>query len=89
MPRFVCTSDTEVQTDFARGATIKYIIYLCQECGGHRQGYGRTEVDSFLLKGRERTLAAKPEVLEMLEDKEEMWFGGLEDDSRTHVVYKT
>ena len=25
MPRFVCTSDTKLQTDFARGATIHYI----------------------------------------------------------------
>ena len=24
--------------------------YLCQECGGYRQGYGRIEIHSFLLK---------------------------------------
>ena len=29
--------------------------YLCQECGGYRQGYGRIEVHSFLLKRREST----------------------------------
>ena len=60
MPRFVCIiSDTKLQTDFARGATITtfYLAnnvtrtqkhnYLCQECGGYRQEYGRIEVDSF------------------------------------------
>ena len=42
---------------------------LCQECGGYRQEeeYGRIEVHSFLLKRRERTLAARSAVLEMLE----------------------
>ena len=55
MPRFVCASDTKLQTDFA--------------CGGCRQGYGRIEVHRFLLKRRERTLAARSEVLEMLEVK--------------------
>ena len=45
--------------------------YLCQECGGCRQGYGRIEVNSFLLKRRERTLAARSEVLDMLEIKED------------------
>ena len=43
--------------------------YLCQECGGYRQGYGRIEVGSFLLKRRERTLAGRSEVLKMLEVK--------------------
>ena len=50
--------------------------YLCQECGGCRQGYGRIEVHSFLLKRRERTLAARSAVLEMLEVKEDI-IGGL------------
>ena len=45
--------------------------YLYQECGGYRQEYGRIGVHSFLLKGRERTLAARSEVLEMLEVKED------------------
>ena len=44
------------------------------------QGYGRIEVHSFLFKRRERTLAARPEVLEMLEVKEDRWFGRLGDD---------
>ena len=92
MPRFVCTSDTKLQTDFARGATIILHLanntartqvhnYLCQECGGYRQGYGRIEVHSFLLKRRESTLAARSEVLEMLEVKDVRWFGRLDDDS--------
>ena len=42
--------------------------YLCQECGGYCQGYGQIEVHSFLLKRRESTLAARSEVLEMLDD---------------------
>ena len=54
---------------------------LCQECGGYRQGYGRIEVHSFLLTRRERTLAARSAVLEMLEVKEDRWFGRLDDDS--------
>ena len=74
MPRIVSTSDTKLQTDFARGATINITInlandaartqihnYLCQECGGCRQGYGQIEVDSFLLKGIETALAARSE----------------------------
>ena len=56
--------------------------YLCQECGGYRQGYGRIEVHSVLVKRRESTLAARFEVLEMLEVKEDRWFGRLDDDSR-------
>ena len=55
--------------------------YLCQECGGYREGYGRIEVHSFLLKRRERTLAARSEVLEMLEVKDGRWIGRLDDDS--------
>ena len=54
---------------------------LCQECGGCRQRYGRIEVHSFLLKRRERTLAARSTVLEMLEVKEDRRFGRLDDDS--------
>ena len=57
-----------------------YLLF-CQECGGCCQGYGRIEVHSFLLKRRERTLAARFEVLEMLEGKEGRWFGRLDDDS--------
>ena len=55
--------------------------YLCQECGGYRQGYGRIKVHSFLLKRRESTLAARSEVLELLEFKDGRWFGRLDDDS--------
>ena len=55
--------------------------YLCQECGGYRQGYGRIEVHSFLPKRKERTLEARSEVLEMLEVKEDRQFGGLDDGS--------
>ena len=54
---------------------------LCQEYGGYRQGYGRIEVHSFLLKRRERTLAARSAVLEMLEVKEDRRFVRLDDDS--------
>ena len=54
---------------------------LCQECGNYRQGYGRIEVHSYLLKRRERTLAARSAVLEMLEVKEDRRFGRLGDDS--------
>ena len=39
------------------------------------------EVRSFLLKRRERTLAARSDGLEMLEVKEDSWFGRLDDDS--------
>ena len=59
---------------------VKYIM-TCQECGGYRQGYGRIEVHSFLLERRERTLAARSAVLEMLEVKEDRRFGSLDDDS--------
>ena len=52
---------------------LKYIM-TCQECGGYRQGYGRLEVDIFLLMRRERTLAARSAVLEMLEVKEDRRF---------------
>ena len=54
---------------------------LFQECGGYHLGYGRIEVHSFLLKRRERTLAARSAVLEMLEVKEDRRFGRLDDDS--------
>ena len=59
---------------------LKYII-TCQECGGYRQGYGRIEVHSFLLKRRERTLAARSAVLEMLGVKEDRRSRSLGDDS--------
>ena len=52
--------------------------YLCQECGGYRQGYGRIEVHSFLLNRREIILEARSEVLEMLELKNDRWFGRLD-----------
>ena len=39
------------------------------------------EVHSCLLKRRERTLAARSAVLEMLEVKEDRRFGRLDDDS--------
>ena len=59
---------------------LKYI--MTSECGGYRQGYGRIEVvHSFLLKRRERTLAARSAVLEMLEVKEGRRFGRLDNDS--------
>ena len=48
---------------------------------GYRQGYGRIKVHRFLLKRRERTLAARCAVLEMLEVKEDRRFGRLDDDS--------
>ena len=55
--------------------------YLCQECGGYHRGYGRIEVHSFLLKRKKWTLEARFEVLEMLEVKEDRWFGRLDDGS--------
>ena len=39
------------------------------------------EVHSYLLKRRERTLAARSAVLEMLEVQEDRRFGRLDDDS--------
>ena len=39
------------------------------------------EVHSFLLKRRERTLAARSAVLEILDVKEDRRFGRLDDDS--------
>ena len=61
---------------------LKYIMTSARNvCGGCRQGYGRIEVHSFLLKRRERTLAARSTVLEMLEVKEDRRFGRLDDDS--------
>ena len=42
---------------------------------------GRIEVHSFLLHRRERTLAARSEVLELLEVKDGRWFERLGDDS--------
>ena len=39
------------------------------------------EVHSFLIKRRERTLAARSAVLEMLEVKEDRRFGRLDDES--------
>ena len=57
---------------------LKVHIYLSQECGGYRQGYGRIEVHSFLLRRRERTLEARSEVLEMIEDR---WLRRLDNGS--------
>ena len=67
----------------ANDAASRTQIYndLCQEYGGYREGHGRIEVHSFLLKGREGTLAARSAVLEMLEVKEDRRFGRLDDDS--------
>ena len=53
---------------------------LCQECG-YRQGNGRIEVHSFLVKRRERTLAARSAMLEMLGVKEDRRSRRLDDDS--------
>ena len=56
---------------------------LYQEYGGCRQGYSRIEVvNSFFLKRRERTLAARSEGLEMLEVEEDRWFGRLDDSPK-------
>ena len=43
--------------------TLLELKYLCQECDGYRQGYGQIEVHSFLLKRRERALAARSSCL--------------------------
>ena len=55
--------------------------YLCQECGGYRQGYGEIEVHSFLVMRKERTLEARSDVLQMLEVKKDRWVGRLDDGS--------
>ena len=60
---------------------LKVHSYLCQECGGYRQGYGRIEVHSFLFKRRGRTLEARSEVLQILEVKEDRWVGRLDNVS--------
>ena len=91
VPKSICSSDTNLQTD---SHALQLLLHLAneaartqihndlyQECGGYRQGYGRIEVHSFLLKRRERTLAARSAVLEMLEDKEDRRFGRLDDES--------
>ena len=80
----------KLQTDFTRGTMLLHLANnavrtqihngLFQKQGSYRQGYGRSEVDSLLRRSR-KTLATQSEVLEMLEDKKDMWFGGLEDDS--------
>ena len=78
VPKSVCSSDTNLQRishavqlllHLANDAASRTQIHndLCQEYGGYRQGYGRIEVHCFLLKRRERTLAARSAVLEMLE----------------------
>ena len=54
---------------------LKYIMISARNA---RNAMG---VHSFLLKRRERTLAARSAVLEMLEVKEDRRFGRLEDDS--------
>ena len=63
---------------------LKYIIITStRNAAAIAKGYGRIEaIHSFLLKRRERTLAARSEVLEMLEVKGDRWFGRLDDDSR-------
>ena len=47
----------------------------------HTHTHGRIEVHSLLVKRRESTLAARSEVLEMLEVKEDGCFGRLDNDS--------
>ena len=59
---------------------LKYIMTSARNTAA-RQGCGRIEVHSFLLKRRERMLAARSAVLEMLEVKEDRRFGRLDDDS--------
>ena len=66
-------------SDNAAGTQIH--DYLCQECGGYRQGNGRIKVHSFLLQIRERTLEARSEVLQVLEVKEDRWCERLDDGS--------
>ena len=53
--------------------------YLCQEM--RRLCIAKLEVHSFLLKRREGTLAARSEVLELLEVKDGRWLVRLDDDS--------
>ena len=60
--------------------TLLELKYLCQGCGDCREGYGRIEVHSFSLERRKMTLAARSEVLERLDVKEDRWFGRLDDD---------
>ena len=58
-------------------ARIQIHNYLCQECGGCRQGYGRIEVHSFLLKRSERTLAQGPRCLRCSKLRRVGGLGGL------------
>ena len=61
---------------------LKYIMTSVRNAAAiAKQGYGRIEAHSFLLKRRERTLAARSAVLEMLEAKEDRRFRRLDDDS--------
>ena len=55
--------------------------YLCQECGGYRQGY-MVELRSIVFYSREERVGAKSEVLEMLEVKDDRWFGRLDDSPK-------
>ena len=94
MHRFVCTSDQQISYAAqlllhlaSNTARTPIHNYLCQECGDYCQGYGRIEAHSFLLKRREGTLAARSEVLEMLEVKNGRWFGRLDDDSPKKVKW--
>ena len=61
---------------------LRYIIISARNAAAIAKGMVKIEVHSFLLKGRESTLAARSEVLEMLEVKGGTWFGRLDDDSR-------
>ena len=56
---------------------LKYIITSARNAAA----IAKLEVHSFLLKRRESTLAARSEVLELLEVKDGRWFGRLDDDS--------
>ena len=58
---------------------LKYIMTSARNVAAVAKGM-RIEVHSFLLKRRERTLAARSAVLEMLEVKEDRRFGRLDDD---------
>ena len=60
MPRFVCTSDTKCKRISHAAQLLLHLAnntartqihnYLCQECGGYRQGYGQIEAHNFFSR---------------------------------------
>ena len=60
---------------------LKYTMTSARNAAAIAKGIIELRSIVFLLKRRERTLAASSKVLEMLEVKEDTRFGRLDDDS--------